>query len=202
MTIKELAVFTGKTERTVRNWAKKASGNNPSVLEKISNAYETKTKSDFYIDEVEAILNAGSMSKDAVRILMENARQPKELTVNHGNIDMFKAIGTIMAQSMAEALQPLYNRLDKLEGNNKLLLPAEPEIEPRAYLNQLVREYAQLKSVDFRKAWNILYTEILYRCHENIKVKAKNEGIKPVDYLDRENKLLTACSIMKGLING
>lgn len=30
--------------------------------------------SDFTIDEVEAILRAGSMSRDAVSILMENAR--------------------------------------------------------------------------------------------------------------------------------
>lgn len=28
------------------------------------------------------------------------------------------------------------------------------------------------------------------------------EGIRPIDYLERENKILTACSIVKGLING
>lgn len=202
MTIKELAEFTCKTERTVRNWTKKASENNSSILEKISNAYETKTKSDFSIDEVEEILKAGSMSKDAVNILMENAKRPTQIiTVKENNNPM-----TIMMDfmvKMQEQQQQFMNAIiDRLEAKEtkQLPLPVAPEIEPRAYLNQLVREYSQLKGVDFQKGWNVLYTEILYRCKTNIKVKSKNEGIKPIDYLEREKMLLTACSIMKSLV--
>jgi hypothetical protein len=73
--------------------------------------------------------------------------------------------------------------------------------EPRAYLNRLCREYSQIKKVDFHTAWNILYTEMLYRCKINVKVRAKNEGIKAIDYLEQNNLLLTGCSIMKGLVN-
>ena len=68
MTVKELARFTGKTERTIRNWIAKSS-------EKISNEEKTKKPADFTIDEVEQILLNSSMSKDAVSILMQKARQ-------------------------------------------------------------------------------------------------------------------------------
>lgn len=72
MTIKELAEFTGKTERTIRNWLSKADDVKPVPHEIISQGIPH----DYSIDEIESILNAGSMSKDAVRILMENARKP------------------------------------------------------------------------------------------------------------------------------
>jgi hypothetical protein len=106
-----------------------------------------------------------------------------------------------MQEQQQQFMTAVLTRLDKQEPK-QLLLPEAPSVNPRDYLNQLVREYAQLKNVDFQKAWNILYTEMLYRCKTNVKVKAKNEGIKSIDYLEREGLLLTGCSIMKGLING
>jgi hypothetical protein len=72
MTVKELALFTGKTERTIRAWIAKADNIRPVPHETISQGIAHN----YSIDEVELILNAGSMSKDAVRILMENARKP------------------------------------------------------------------------------------------------------------------------------
>lgn len=78
MTVKELARFTGKTERTIRNWIAKSSEKISSLSEKISNAEKTKKPADFTIDEVEQILLNSSMSKDAVSILMQNARQNKK----------------------------------------------------------------------------------------------------------------------------
>lgn len=205
MTIKELAEFTARTERTVRRWISKVIPLSDTMAVKMSDAMKTNKPADFTLEETELILRNSTVPKVVVDSLMDQTRT-KELAVNSMNnqLDMFKTMSDIMAQSMAEALKPLYNRLDNLENKqpNQLLLPSEPQEEPRAYLNRLVREYAQLKGVDFKVAWNILYTEMLYRCKTNIKVKAKNEGIKPIDYLEQSNLILTACSIMKGLING
>jgi len=203
VTIKELAEFTGKTERTIQNWVKKSNEVFSLDSEKISLVKGQETH--LTIDQVESVLRSGSMSKDAVSILMKNARQETTgIAPIDNQMEMFKMMSNVMAQSIATALKPLVDRLDSLESKEpkQLALPSAPDIEPRPYLNQLVREYAQLKDVPFPKAWNVLYDQFLYRCHENIKVKAKNEGIKPIDYMDRENKLLTACSIMKELING
>lgn len=197
MTIKELIAFTGKSERTIRVWIKKA-----NIVRYAETAQRIEI--DYTIEEVEEILNAGSMSKDAVTILMQNARQPTAIVPNQNNLEMVKMMSDIMAQSMATALKPLYDRLDRIEENQtpkQLLLPEVEQEEPRAYLNRLCREYSQIKKVDFQTGWNILYTEMLYRCKINVKVRAKNEGIKPIDYLEQNNLLLTGCSIMKGLIN-
>ena len=201
MTVKELAEFTGKTTKTIQRWIKKASYRIESINDKMSLS-SPMNPSDYNIDEVEDILVSGSMSKDAVKILMENARKPTQIiTVKENNNPMAIMMDFMvkMQEQQQQFMNTIIDRLDTKE-TKQLSLPVAPDIEPRAYLNQLVREYSQLKGVDFRKGWNVLYTEILYRCKTNIKVKSKNEGIKPIDYLERENMLLTACSIMKSLI--
>ena len=157
---------------------------------------------EYSLEEIGEILNFGSLSKDAVKILMENARRTKEIEAPTQNVEVLQMFKAMINQNQ-QFMTAVINRLDLLESKEpkQLALPDVANINPRAYLNQLVREYAQLKAVEFRKAWNVLYDQFLYRCHENIKVKAKNEGVRPIDYMDRENKLLTACSIMKGLID-
>ena len=194
MTVKELVSFTDKSVRSVRNWIKK------SGIDSEGCAKTAQGATDYSIDEVESILNAGSMSKDAINILMQNARGQNQITPVQNNFDM-KIFADMIAVSMATALKPLYDRMDNLENNPKqLLLPSEPQEEPRAYLNRLVREYSTINNVTFRVAWNVLYTEMLYKCRTNVKVKARNEGIKPIDYLENANLILTACSIMKGML--
>lgn len=196
MNFKELVSFTGKTDRTIRTWIKKA-----NIQGCEENAHGCAI--DYSIDEVELILKSGSMSKDAVNILMQNARdnQQKQLPsqVNEGVLMTFMLR---MQEQQQQFMTAVLNELKQTKPKEQLLLPNEPQEEPRAYLNRLVREYSQLKGVDFRIGWNVLYTEFLYRCKTNIKVKSKNEGIKPIDYLERESLLLTGCSIMKGLIDG
>lgn len=77
MTVKDLAEFTGKETRTIRRWIQKAGDSNPDLNEKVRKAHRTKCPMIMTIDEVEQVLTSGSMSKDAVRILMENARKPQ-----------------------------------------------------------------------------------------------------------------------------
>ena len=85
MTIKELIEFTSKSERTIRNWIKKA-----DIVRYAETAQRIEI--DYTIDEVEEILKAGSMSKDAVNILMQNARQEIVVTPAQNNdvMGMFK----------------------------------------------------------------------------------------------------------------
>ena len=68
MTVKELTNFTGKTERTIQRWIKKAGDKMSSVADKMSLSGHGKII-DFTIDEVECILQCSSLSKDAVSIL-------------------------------------------------------------------------------------------------------------------------------------
>ena len=100
---------------------------------------------DYSIDDVEKILSAGTMSKDAVRILMENARAKKEIQVPENNqvMDMFRVILEQQQQFMKSVIAEI--RQDKPVKQAQLLLPEVPDIEPRAYLRHLV------KSIDMNK---------------------------------------------------
>jgi predicted transcriptional regulator len=73
MTIKELAGFTGKTEKTIQNWVKKANEKITLHNEKITLVKGQEIN--LTVEQVETVLNAGTMSKDAVSILMNNARE-------------------------------------------------------------------------------------------------------------------------------
>ena len=199
MTIKELAEFTGRTTRTIRTWIKKAD---------LKGCEETSQGCaiDYNIDDVEQILRAGSMARDNVDILMSNARQPKEITAlpMNNSIEMIKMLSDIMSQSLATALKPIYDRLDNVETKQpkQLSLPSAPDIKPRALLRQLVNDYACSINISHQESWSELYKQFYYRCNESIKTKARNLKIIPLDYLEQENKLLTACSIMKDLLKG
>lgn len=74
MTVKELVQFSDKSDKQVRRWIHKAGQNVQSILDKMSNCKNTGKAADFTIDEVKAILLASSMSKDAVSVIMQNAR--------------------------------------------------------------------------------------------------------------------------------
>ncbi len=92
----------------------------------------------------------------------------------------------------------MITRMDSLESKQKeqVLLPA-PQIGDREQLNKLVRDYATNKlDGNYQQAYRELYSQILYRLKTNVKVKAKNEGIKTMDYLDREGLIPTCISIM------
>ena len=201
MTIKELAEFTGKTERTIRNWVNKAGKINGLIQEKISRSLETKKSSDFTVDEIGEVLNAGSMSKDAVTILMQNARQETTVITTNNSVD-YVEIGKMIAMAVTSAMTPILQELRQPQQNQpkQLALPSAPDIKPRALLRQLVNDYAHSINITPRESWNELYKQFYYRCNESIKTKAKNLKIIPLDYLENENKLLTACSIMKDLI--
>ena len=216
MTIKELVEFTGRTDRTIRRWIDKASLQGYDKMsqgcDKMSQGYAI----DYTIDDIEKILNAGSMSRDAVIILMGNARRNMEvkqestvLSMNNQpaqnvaqDVEVMQMFADMMAVSLATALKPIYDRLDNVESSKpkQLALPSAPDIKPRALLRQLVNDYAHSINITPRESWNELYKQFYYRCNESIKTKAKNLKIIPLDYLENENKLLTACSIMKDLI--
>ena len=186
MTIKELAEIAGVSQETIRRYGKQ---HFPSF-------HTNGVKVNY--EDVSKIIMTEVKKKNMVSLNSKPTQIVEQPSQNVEVIQMFK----MMFEQNQQFMSSMMDRMDKLENKQpkQLSLPVAPDIEPRAYLNQLVREYSQLKGVDFRKGWNVLYTELLYRCKTNIKVKSKNEGIKPIDYLERENMLLTACSIMKGLI--
>lgn len=125
MTIKELAEFTGKESRTIRRWIQKAGERNPDITEKVRKAHRTKCPMIMTIDEVEQVLTSGSMSKDAVRILMENARKPQgELVLQEAPNQMDVLLAFMERQNQVNQ-KFMETVLSELKGfKNQTALPA------------------------------------------------------------------------------
>jgi hypothetical protein len=202
MTVKDLAEFSGKTDRTVQGWVKKASEINTLINEK-SSLSSPMYPADYSIDEVELILNQSRLGVNAVCILMANAREKKNSIVpsveSKPDFD-YQALGLVIGQAVAAAMAPIVSRLDLIEYQNKPALPAPPKTGRKA-LNQIVREYAQERlNGDYRKAWNNLYKEFYYRTDLKIKTEADHWDCTPIEYLENTDHLDDAIAIVKELM--
>lgn len=194
MTVKELASFTGKTERTIRNWIAKSSEKISGLSEKISNAEKTKKPADFTIDEVEEILLNSSMSKDAVSILMENARQNKPViqnqtsTLTERDVEL---ISSIVSLTVAKTIEQLDNRMKNIENRieeRQALLPARKK-DSRAHITELVRNYAFNHNMNYNNVYSMLYREYGYRTHSNPTVSAYNRHITTIEYIEQSGNI-------------
>ena len=206
MTIKELAEFTGKNRTTIQRWISKCISEPIEVKMQNASQYEP---SDFTINEVGDILTAGTMSKDAVKILMENARKPTQIITTHSNEVDYEAIGKMIAIAVSSAMTPLINQLQNttpqpthlaISEKSVLEFPPVPDISPRKLLNQLVYKYSMSMNIEPQEGWHELHNQFFLRCNDNVSLKARNRNISVIDFLEKENKLLMGCSIMKELI--
>ena len=55
----------------------------------------------------------------------------------------------------------------------------------RAKINQLVRAYCLATGTEYQELWNRIYTDFKYRYHIDLKKRAKNRGLKPIDLADQ-----------------
>lgn len=189
MTIKELAKFTGKTERTVQMWVKKTGEKISSVGEKISSAGHGKVV-DYSVDEVEQILLNSSMSKDAVSILMQNARQNKKQTSTLTDRDV-ELISSIVSLTVAKTIEQLDNRMKNIENRieeRQALLPARKK-DSRAHITELVRNYAFNHNMSYNNIYSLLYREYGYRTHSNPTVSAYNRHVTTIEYIEQSGNI-------------
>lgn len=189
MTIQELVSFTGKSERCVRGWISKAGIKTPyaEIAEGKRHGYT--------IDEVEAILNASSMSRDAVSILMQNARNHQTLAGNDVSSSLsdreIEMITRIVSATVAMTVSSLNSRMEKIEDRideRQALLPA-PQVKPRDHVNMLVRSYAGESGIPHKDCWKELYRQFGYRTNTNPKKCAENRGMGILDYIETEGQI-------------
>lgn len=189
MTVKELASFTGKDERTVQRWIKKAGDKMSAIGDKMSVAGHGKVV-DYTIDEVEQILLNSSMSKDAVFILMQNARQNKKQTSTLTDRDV-ELISSIVSLTVAKTIEQLDNRMKNIENRieeRQALLPARKK-DSRAHITELVRNYAFNHNMSYNNVYSLLYREYGYRTHSNPTVSAYNRHVTTIEYIEQSGNI-------------
>lgn len=187
MNVKELSEFTGKTERAVQKWIKKASEKSSSVNEKSSSS-SPNSPADYNIDEVETILNCSSLGTNAVLIVMANARKNQEKKEVVSQDDSAFKIMAVAFDRLTRITESQENRISNIENKieeRKAILPA-PSISPRQNITKIVREYAVKEEKDFRDVYRELYRDFSYRYHMDIEKRAKNRDMAKMDYIETE----------------
>lgn len=190
MTVNELATFCKKNKSTITRWVAKC---NESLRNKLQNATKTEP-ADFTVDEVEEILLNSSMSKDAVSILMENARQNKPViqnqtsTLTERDVEL---ISSIVSLTVAKTIEQLDNRMKNIENRieeRQALLPARKK-DSRAHITELVRNYAFNHNMNYNNVYSMLYREYGYRTHSNPTVSAYNRHITTIEYIGQSGNI-------------
>ena len=194
MTVKDLAYFTDKNKSTVGRWVPKCKSE--SAKYKLQNATRDRP-ADFDPDEIESILNASSMSKDAVMIIMENARRTP--TIGKSPSVDYEAIGKMIGIAVTAALAPILEKISspiaKEERKPKMI--SAPEQDFRSMLNQIVRKHAtKFNDGKVQESWGMLYEELYYRCHVSIRTRANNSGRSKLDEIERADLLESSYFIM------
>ena len=121
----------------------------------------------------------------------------------------YEAIGKMIAIAVSSAMAPLINQLQNttpqptqlaISEKSVLEFPPVPDISPRKLLNQLVYKYSMSMNIEPQEGWHELHNQFFLRCNDNVSLKARNRNMSVIDFLEKENKLLMGCSIMKELI--
>lgn len=104
------------------------------------------------------------------------------------------------------------NRLSLLESTKEKNLQEfrnveAPKVLPlertrRMELNLLVRNYCELNQVAFQDTWNEIYREFGMRSHMDVKQRAENKKIKPLDYLESIGKIEEIYSVAYEMLKG
>ncbi len=158
MNIKELASFTGKDARTIRRWIAKAGDKISQVpLDKMSQGIPH----DYTIDEVEAILIAGTLSKGAITILMENAKGTQ--LVEAINYD---AIGRMIGMAVTAALTPIVQELREIKTIK--MLP-----EPVKETSYSLVAYCRVKEISINRSDLTMHGKELKKIAIEKRIKVK-----------------------------
>lgn len=199
MTVKEIAAAVGKTERAVHNWVTKASEKDAEISAKISEARATSRAADYDLDETCAIIEAG-MGANAAGVYRASAQTAERPGADEELDRAFKAAVTGIYKMVA-TLDSRVTTIERAQETRKALLPP-PGKTPRAELNEAVRALAARRhSDDFRRAWAEVYRELYYRERVNVTVRARNEGLKRIDILEKLGLLEVATSIAVELLS-
>ena len=196
MTTKQIAEAVGKNPATVARWVNKVSLKMREVSRKVQEAKATSKPADYDLDETCAIIEAG-MGANAAGVYRASAQNLSVATLEQTDDGINRAFKAAVA-GIYQMLQVHESRITTMEASiqeRAALLPP-PGKTLRAELNEAVRSLAAKKfDNDFRRAWSEVHKQLYYRCNINVAVRAKNEGVRPVDILEREDLLATATSI-------
>jgi hypothetical protein len=198
MTIKQIAEIAGCKEITVREWIRKLY---PDLIKRGKKTVLSDQQS---IQVMEKLPKRNMVGNEPVRNVTSDLSQNTQ-------VDLLPLIAGMQKQQMEmqkqnqEFMLLMMKELKDMKNNNEIgwtidAPPLEieaPKLEPRPLLRKMVSDYAGEQGVEYRAVWMELYSQILYRTGVNVNVRARNIGIKPIQYLEENDMLLDAIAIFK-----
>jgi hypothetical protein len=192
MTTKDIAEAVGKAEKTVRTWAAKAAAKSAEAGAKLAEAQKSGGRpADWTLEETCDIIETG-MGKNAANLYRMSAGQVMPRNV----ADRVTCLETLIAAQIG-----MVDKLIGLVSSKVLSVPAQIEAPPLATRDELRRIVNRMgkASGDYSGAWNLLYQEVYYRMHRNVKECAKNRGMDTLDYIEGEDLLAEVVAIAREL---
>lgn len=197
MTVKEIAFFVDKNKSTVGRWVAKC--NSRGIVEKLRKATRDNP-ADFNIDELEEILNASSLSRDAVMILMANARESNQIVPvisnTHAQVD-YEIIGRMIGMAVTAAMKPIIDQMQSFTDSPVARIAHEPEMDVRSMINRTVNNHVRRTGTDHKTAYNELYREFNYYHRMNVGLAARNRDVKVIDYIESIDMLPELLAVAK-----
>jgi hypothetical protein len=185
MTTREIAEAVGKPERTVKGWATKAGAISASAGAKLASAGHGKA-AEWDLDEACLIIEIG-LGKNASYLFRESSKQKAPESI----AEIVRATIAAMIPAIAAAIRGDYAP----QAMGIQALPA-PQIATRDELRRIINK-AGRASGDYSGGWNLLYQEIYYRMHRNVKECAKNRDMDTLDYIEAEGILPEVVAIAR-----
>ena len=164
--------------------------------------YKGRRKTVIKVEALPVIANlrniGGNQKSDTVSPFREGKKKVVQKAMNNSKTEQ------ILSQ-LLEQQASLIERIDKLERTNKFLaLPkAEeepPELDYRQKIVQRVNAYAQERDIPYKVVYGKLYYEFSCRHRMNLKQRADNRNLKPMEMLAELGMLkdawIVACKIL------
>lgn len=140
-----------------------------------SRANVSKTAKQLYPEYIKNGIKADFTDGQSIRIL-DKLRKQGFLASQNEKVPQDYISRELVAVIVAEVLKQLMPQLTT---------PQLPPVDFRSELNAIIRAYASKNSIFYTLAWVKFYQRVLYRLHINIEQRAKNSGLEPLDWAEK-----------------
>lgn len=159
----------------------------------------TKFNSALMLPIAQAGMRAFLYREAGYEIKAEPKKQMSQLDILQANLDILKEHEQRLAK-VEHRFKDLDHHAVKFHALPPTTEGSAPVKSDRAKLNELVRLYCLSHAMSYRDVWNKLYSELKYRCHIDVKIRAKNKGCSPLDIAEETGFILQLCAIAEELL--
>lgn len=187
MTVQEIAGAVGKDERSIRRWVHRAADKMSAIADKMS-ASSPMRPAQYTLEETLLIIETG-MGKNAAAVWAQAATQTTRPAITP---ELVQEVTLLVAPMVLEIIRKQPLRIP-IQQPIQQQLAAPPQIPPqskRRWIRDVIVRWSNKHMVPVEDTWRNFYHQYYLRFGVNLHIRAKHEGIKPMDVLDNDEDLM------------